>query len=189
MVKRYVLTGAPGSGKTTVLRALAAQGQAVVDEAATDVNIALLGQGEDKPWTRSDFCDRIVALQRERQTAPAPPGVPVQFFDRSPLCTLALARFLGRPVSAPLAQEVSRVVDERVYETSVFMVRPHGTIEATPVRRISYAEALAFEAVHEAVYREHGYALVEVPAGPISERCELVHSCVRRQLGERSVIG
>ena len=41
-MKRYVLTGAPGSGKTSVLRALAATGYPVVDEAATDVMAARL---------------------------------------------------------------------------------------------------------------------------------------------------
>jgi predicted ATPase len=39
--RRYVLTGAPGSGKTSLLQALAARGWAVVHEAATDV-IALV---------------------------------------------------------------------------------------------------------------------------------------------------
>lgn len=182
MQHRYVLTGAPGSGKTTLLRALAEQGQAVVQEAATDVITDLLAAGVDEAWTRSDFCDRIVALQRERQITPMPPGVTVQFFDRSPLCTLARARFLGQRVTRLLAQEVARAVAQQVYETTVFMVRPLGTIENTAVRRISYADALAFEAVHEAVYAEHGYTLLDVPSGPVAERRQLVQSVVRRQL-------
>ena len=186
MPSRYVLTGAPGSGKTVLLRALAAHGQTVVEEAATDVIIELQADGVDEPWTRSDFCDRIVAVQRRRQTAPVPPGVAVQFFDRSPLCTLALARYLGRPVTRPLAEEVVRVAAERVFEPTVFLVRPLGALEATAARRVSYADALAFEAVHEAVYQEHGYALVDVHGGPVAERREFVQWVVSRQLAERS---
>lgn len=34
---RYVLTGAPGAGKTAILRQLEIEGHAVVEEAATDV--------------------------------------------------------------------------------------------------------------------------------------------------------
>jgi len=35
--KRYVFTGAPGSGKTALLGALRQRGHVVVDEAATEV--------------------------------------------------------------------------------------------------------------------------------------------------------
>jgi predicted ATPase len=181
MVSRYVLTGAPGAGKTVLLHALAGGGHAVVEEAATDVIATLLAQGVDEPWTRDDFCDQIVALQRQRQVAPVPLGAGVQIFDRSPLCTLALARHLGRPVTAPLAEEVARVVGERVYVPTVFLVRPLGFIEPTAARRITYPDALAFEAVHEAVYREHGYELVDVPAAPIAERVEIVRSVLARR--------
>src|SRR5665213_1449806 len=44
-MKRYILTGAPGAGKTTIIRALQAMGCAVVEEAATDVIAALHAQG------------------------------------------------------------------------------------------------------------------------------------------------
>lgn len=182
MPRRYVLTGAPGSGKTVLLRALAQRGQAVVEEAATDVITRWQSDGVNEPWTRSDFCDRIAAVQRQRQTAPIPPGVQVQFFDRSPLCTLALARYLGHPVTPALAQEIDRVVAERVYRTTVFLVRPIGMIETTAVRRIGYADALIFQTVHETVYRQHGYSLVDVPLGPIPHRAAFVQSVVSDEI-------
>jgi predicted ATPase len=185
MVSRYVLTGAPGAGKTVLLHALAGGGQAVVEEAATDVIATLQGQGVDEPWMRNDFCDQVVALQRQREVGPVPLGAAVQIFDRSPLCTLALTRYLARPVTPPLAEEVARVVAERVYQPTVFLVRPLGFIEPTAARRITYSDALAFEAVHEAVYREHGYELVDVPAAPVAERVEIVQSVLARQQPDR----
>lgn len=36
-MKRFVLTGAPGSGKTVIIRQLELEGFSVVEEAATDV--------------------------------------------------------------------------------------------------------------------------------------------------------
>jgi predicted ATPase len=36
-MKRYILTGAPGAGKTAILRALERNGRVVIEEAATDV--------------------------------------------------------------------------------------------------------------------------------------------------------
>ncbi len=100
-----------------------------------------------------------MALQRARQTAPVPATVRVQLFDRSPLCTLALARYLQHPVGTVLQAEVERGVREQVYEREVLVVRPLGFVVATAARRISYEDSLAFQAAHEAVYSEYGFEL------------------------------
>ncbi|GAB1641843.1 AAA family ATPase [Krasilnikovia sp. MM14-A1259] len=174
MLRRVVLTGAPGSGKTTLLQALRQRGHAVVEEAATDVIAVQQDGGIAEPWRLPGFVDLIVALQRERQVAPVRAAVDVQVFDRSPLCTLALARYLRQPVSSSLAAEVDRVLTERVYEREVFLVRPLGFVAPTAARRISYEDSLEFELVHESVYREHGFTLVDVPPGPTVERVAAV---------------
>jgi len=174
MPRRYILTGAPGSGKTSIALGLRRRGYAVVDEAVTDLIAAAQAAGVDEPWLGSTFVDDVVALQRRRQLATVPDGVAVQVFDRSPLCTLALARYLDLSVTPLLAAEVSRVVRDRVYEATVFLIRPLGFIEPTAAHRISYPDALQFGAVHEAVYREHGFALVDVVPGPVDQRVTAV---------------
>ena len=64
---RFIVTGAPGSGKTSILAALRDRGYTVVAEAATDVIAAEQAGGDDEPWTRPAFIDKIVELQRARQ--------------------------------------------------------------------------------------------------------------------------
>jgi predicted ATPase len=181
MPARYVLTGAPGAGKTVLLHALAAAGHAVVHEAATDVIAEMQAWGVNEPWEREDFCDCVVAVQRHRQTAQVPSGVALQIYDRSPLCTLALSRYLGRPPSPALCDEVARALADRAYEPIVFLVRPLGFIERTAGRRISYADSLVFEALHQAVYDQHGFTLVDVPAAPVAERAQLVGAAIDRR--------
>lgn len=176
MLTRYVLTGAPGSGKTSVLHELRRRGHAVVEEAATDVIAVQQGRGIDEPWLRDDFVDLIVGLQRERAAVPLAGSVHAQVHDRSPLCTLALARYLGRPVTPLLAGEVDRVLRGQVYAQSVLLVRPLGFIEPTAARRIGYAESLAFERVHEAVYHEYGFDLVDIPPGCVTDRADAVEA-------------
>jgi predicted ATPase len=171
---RYVLTGAPGAGKTSILEHLHARGFAVVEEAATEVIARWQAAGIDEAWRRLDFCDAIAALQRERQEQPEAAGV--QLFDRSPLCTLALARWLGHPVTPALEAEVARVLTERIYRPTVFFVRPLGFVTPTEARRISYSDSLLFEAVHEQVYREHGFDLVDVAPGTVAGRAAFVES-------------
>jgi predicted ATPase len=174
VVARYVLTGAPGSGKTALLRALQRRGHGVVSEAATDVISSHQAHGVDEPWLREGFLDQVVSLQRLRQTTQPEPSVRVQFYDRSPLCTLALAHFLHRRVSPLLAEEVDRVVREQVYEPAVFLVRPLGFIKPTAARRISYSDSLAFETMHRAVYRQHGFTLIDVPAALVTSRVAVI---------------
>jgi len=171
----YALTGAPGSGKTAILRQLEQDGFMVVEEAATDVIALAHAIGEAEPWAIPGFTDRILALQlRREQLAAAGNGLATVFFDRSPVCTLALCHFLGQPVSPLLAAEVERAVAERRYGQAVFFVRGQGFVTPTAARRISLADAAAFEKVHEETYRELGFRLVEVAPGPLADRAGAV---------------
>lgn len=182
-MRRYIVTGAPGAGKTTILAALRTRGYAVVDEAATDVNARLRAQDRDEPWRDPGFIDAITLLQRERLARPAPPATPVQVFDRSPICTLALARYLGLPETPTLHREIDRVTAEGIYQPQVFFVHLLGFITPTAVRRISLDQSVAFERFHVQAYRTHGFELVDVPAGTVEERVELVDKCVRSWAG------
>jgi predicted ATPase len=174
----FILTGAPGSGKTAVLRLLEVSGHPVVEEAATDVIALGHALGRAEPWQDRDFIDKVLALQRRRQeSVPAGEGA-VVFFDRSPACTLALSRYLGDGPSPLLAREIGRALADGGYETTAFFIRNQGFVAATAARRISFADALRFERIHEEAYRELGFRLVEVPAGPLDGRVALIRQTV-----------
>lgn len=175
---RYVLTGAPGAGKTAILRALESAGHTVVEEAATDVIALEQALGRRAPEEDAEFLDKIISLQRARQHDRTPGGRKVAFFDRSPVCTLALARFLGRAAPPALAAELDRVLSAKIYAPSVFFVRNQGFVTPTAARRIGLAASLEFERVHEQAYLELGFELIEVPAAPLPERVALIAAAV-----------
>lgn len=176
-MRRYVLTGTPGAGKTSILRGLAELGLGTVEEAATAVIVRAQAQGEDEPWTRASFIDEIVTLQRQRQLEASSRDA-VQVFDRSPVCTLALATYLGQPVSRTLASELERIVSEGIYERQVLFIRHLGFCEPTPARRISFQESLVFERIHEQSYRSFGYELIDIPADDLPRRLAAVNSAI-----------
>ena len=97
------------------------------------------------------------------------------------MCTLALSRYLGLATSSPLAREVERVLAEGGYETTVFFIRNQGFVQPTAARQISFEDSLIFERLHEQVYRDLGFQLVEVPAGPLADRVALIRQTVRQQ--------
>ncbi len=177
-MKRFILTGAPGAGKTAILRALEGQGFAVVEEAATDVCASDQARGATEPWTSPRFVDDIVALQRAREEAAGAGHRPVVIFDRSPVCTLALARHLEFAPTDALRQELARIERESVYERRVFFVDSLGFVVNTEIRRIDLTEATRFGRLHEQVYGELGYELVHIGPGPVDERADAVAASI-----------
>lgn len=145
----------------------------MVEEAATDVIAAEQAAGASEPWNDPRFTGKIAGLQRRRQQEPVRPGAPAQIFDRSPVCTLALARYLGHPVVPALSGEIDRILRRRVYEHQVLFVRPIGCCEPTAARRISYEDSLAFERLHEAEYARLGFEIIDIPAGTVAERAAI----------------
>src|SRR4051812_20103832 len=104
-MRNYILTGTPGSGKTTLLRHLERLGYGAVAEAATDLIALKQSEGVQEPWRLPSFVDDIVSLQKQRQLHAVSMRVDVQFFDRSPFDTYALAVYLGHPVTSLLREE------------------------------------------------------------------------------------
>jgi predicted ATPase len=181
----YILTGAPGSGKTAILRQLEVNGHAVVEEAATDVIALQHALGHPEPWRSPDFVDNILALQVSRQHAAPTDTRGATFFDRSPICTLALSRHLGRAASRHLLEEVNRLATQHLYERTVFFIRNQGSVRATAARRISFEDSLAFERIHELTYRELEFELIDVPAAALPVRVASVERTIER-LGDPS---
>jgi predicted ATPase len=175
----YILTGTPGSGKTAILRMLETVGYPVVEEAATDVIALNQALGRDQPWDEPAFIDNIVALQRRRQDrAPADRDGETVFFDRSPVCTLALSRYACLAPTPLLAREVDRAMVDGGYEKTVFFIRNQGFVAATAARRINFADSLVFERIHERTYRDLGFEIIDVPVGPLAERVALIRQAV-----------
>src|SRR5262245_15610233 len=130
-MKRFILTGAPGAGKTAVLRQLELEGFGVVEEAATDVIAAAQARGISEPWTKQSFIDEVAQLQRDRQLRASCQPDEIQVHDRSVVCTAALATYLGYPCSAFLASELDRIRREAIFENRVFFVQNLGFVTAT----------------------------------------------------------
>ena len=171
-----MITGAPGAGKTAILRQLELDGFSVVEEAATDIIAAAHAQGVDQPWTDPSFLDAIANLQRDRQIRASCQPDEVQFHDRCAVCTAALAVYLGYPFSPVLVSELERVRKDGIFQKRVFFIRNLGFLTPSEARRITFEETLRFEKIHEETYREFGFELVPVEPGSVMERVSLIQA-------------
>jgi predicted ATPase len=178
-MRRFIITGAPGSGKTAIIRQLELDGFSVVEEAATDVIAAAQARGTAEPWTVPSFIDRVAEFQKERQIRASNQPAEVQFHDRCVVCTAALALYLGYPTSAFITSELERINKMRVYEKRVFFIQNLGFITPTEARQISFEETLRFEKVHEDTYRSFGFELFPVEKGDLLQRVRLITEAIR----------
>jgi predicted ATPase len=177
-MRRFIITGAPGSGKTTIIRQLEFDGFSVVEEAATDVIAAVHAQGVVEPWRHPSFIDAITNLQRDRQIRASYQPDEVQFHDRCVVCTAALAVYLGHPFSPLLISELERIKIEAIYQTRVFFIRNLGFVMPTEARRISFEDTVRFEKIHEDTYRGFGFERVAVESGSVVERVSLIKAAI-----------
>ena len=178
-MRRFIITGAPGSGKTAIIRQLELDGFSVVEEAATAVIAAAHAQGAVQPWTDPSFIDTIATLQRDRQIRASYQPDEVQFHDRCVVCTAALAIHLGYPFSSFLAGELTRVREEAIYQNRVFFIKNLGFMTPTDARRISFEETVRFEKIHEETYRTFGFELVSVEPRSLEERVGIIKAAIR----------
>lgn len=172
--KRYILTGTPGCGKTAIIRALEMKGLCTVGEAATDVIAYEQMQGNSEPWLNPNFIDEIIKIQKQRQMQLDHTATTLQFYDRSPLCTYALAVYLGFEHSTALLEEISRIKKNKIYEPRVFFIENLGFLEPTAARKISFEESLIFEKIHLETYEKFGFECVKIPPIQVAERVEIV---------------
>lgn len=173
-MKRYILTGTPGCGKTSIIQALSALGYPTVSEAATDVIAFHQSKGILEPWTKTDFINKIIQLQKQRQIAPIEDKFALQFYDRSPICTYALSQYLGFKTTDILLNEIERTEREQIYQHKVFFIENLGFCTPTNARKISFEESLIFEKIHMDTYAKFGYTCIKIAPQTVPERVDTI---------------
>jgi predicted ATPase len=178
-MRRFIITGAPGSGKTAIIRQLELDGFSVVEEAATDIIAAAHARGTTQPWMQPSFIDDIASLQKDRRIRASHQPDEIQFHDRCAVCTAALAIHLGYPITPFLTGELERIRTEAIYEPRVFFIRNLGFVTPSEARRITFDDMLRFEKIHEETYRDFGFELVSIEPASLAERVRIIKAAIR----------
>jgi predicted ATPase len=172
----FVMTGGPGSGKTTLIDALSKHGICTMPEAGRAIiQDQLAIGGEALPWSdRRAFAELMLSWElRSYRTALAMKG-PV-IFDRGLPDVLGYLRLCN--LSIP--PHVERAAQLFRYHRRVFIAPPWSEIfQLDAERKQSFEEAQATYEVMIKTYSGLGYNLTHVPIGSVQERVGFVLAAI-----------
>ena len=170
--RRIVLTGGPGSGKTSLIEALEQRGLPRTFETGRAI---IRGQvevgGTALPWADREAYARLMLAMDSRTHAGAEALSGPVFFDRGVPDVVGYLRLCGLPIPEDLA---AAAVNLR-YDPLVFIAPPWSEIFTNDAeRKQDFAEAARTHAVMAQVYAELGYTLVELPRISVEDRVDFV---------------
>lgn len=174
---RFVLTGGPGVGKTTVIQELARCGYQVVPEAFHRLHT----EAEKRGTLSTFFHDQLqlrrdlIYLQRKMEL-----GLDVKspaFLDRSLVDIIAFGDYFN--IEMP---EELRAYAHQKYDLIFFLEPlPCDYYKNTSARRESYEESKVIHCFLKKAYQDQRYdqaQLINVPFGSLAMRAECILDCV-----------
>ena len=174
-IVRIALSGAAGTGKTSLIEALEKKGMAVFHEYSRQLTQESVAQGSDVvPWDNLDaFTERVIEKRAEQHAQAASYSGPV-VFDRTVMDSLA---YYGRSPEH-WKSEWTQLCQDLRYDL-VFITPPWREIYTIDSERWeSFEHTLG---VHEQLmdtYRHFGYTVVLVPKGTVQERVDFVKQTI-----------
>lgn len=168
----HVITGGPGSGKTSLIDALARAGYArTVEAGRAIIQDQLAIDGPALPWRDPQAFAELMLSWELRSYRMAEEMTGAVFFDRGVTDLLGYLTLVGQPVPAHIARAAKRFR----YNRRVYVAPPWPAIytqdaerKQTPEEAVRTYEALV------AAYTDCGYELVSLPLVSIKERVRFV---------------
>lgn len=178
-MNRFILTGAPGGGKTAILARIG-DGIRTIAEPAREIlaeQRAVGGRGT--PEQDPELFVRLLLERSIHKHAQAAENTPVLYDRGIPDCAGYAAHLGADPAPSLQASRTHR------YHPKVLVLEPWREIYTTDgERQMTYEQSVGFHKELLEGYRRTGYELITVPRGSIEERVAFVRGFIVGIAGE-----
>lgn len=171
-MKRILLIGSPGSGKTTILSELEKRGYTCFQEVSREIILEAQKRGIDQLFLSNpdEFNQKLLSGRIEQFKACENITEDYVFIDRGLPDIIAYNNY----INVATEPKVLQASEELVYDF-VFMFPAWKKIFKKDNERYeSFEEAQKIQEHLKATYRKYGYEICEVPIGDISERANYI---------------
>ena len=172
MQRKIVITGGPGTGKSTIIDELISRNFMCMQEISRDITLQARANGTEQLFlTEPLLFSELLLNGREKQFHDAEKlSEDLIFFDRGIPDIPAYMNYIG--VDYP-EMYISKSVKHK-YDT-IFLMPPWEEIYISDNERYeSFEQALAIHNHLERTYKELNYTIIEVPTGIVADRTNFI---------------
>ncbi len=172
MQQKIVITGGPGSGKSTIINELSKKKFICIEEISREVTLKARQKGIEQLFLSDPllFSNLLLESRITQYKETSKTKAPVLFFDRAIPDISAYLNFSKTPIP-----NTFKDANTNYPYTAVFILPPWKTIYTTDNERYeSYEEAVAIHKHLLETYTNLGYTPIEVPPATPLKRTEFI---------------
>lgn len=172
--RRYLITGGPGTGKTTIVQHLGILGYSTRQEAARKViEWNLRNGGQILPWVDRDLFDsHLLSIMKKDYKAKKSEEAIV--FDGSVLDIIAWRKLLGRKTD-----NFEYTIEDFIFEKKVFIPPPWKEIYfENDARPFKFVESARISNAIAKFYEKLGYEVIMIPKLSPMKRAQMISKII-----------
>lgn len=168
----YILTGGPGSGKTSLIEAFLQRGYSCIPEVGRKIiKEQVAKKGDALPWLDTEKYSNRMLSHSIQDYIDSSESSKLYFFDRGIPDILGYVKL----IDALNKQPFIGATQEYRYNPTVFILPPWEEIYITDhERKQSFQLAVDTYEVMKSVYKSVGYDLIELPRATITRRVDFI---------------
>ena len=172
MVKKIIITGGPGTGKTSLIEELKKNNFKCFDEISREITLKYRKKGIEQLFLSDPnlFCQELLNGRVQQFNKSINLQADCVFFDRGIPDIIAYLNFK----KADLSKKILKAVDKYRYDM-IFLLEPWEDIYSSDIIRYeSFDQVITIDGYIKNTYKEFGYNLIIVPKDNIKNRVDFV---------------